>query len=562
LNEQNAELMQKLERLESESASAELSGRRILRKLEKDIELLRDELERTQARNSELEEQAKHNFGLDPQRVAEEVLKKKYERELHIQALKNSSNSSSTSESHVLDFAPTAGRSSTSSRSMDLLFPSLASSQGPPDEHSLLESHHPGQLNALPSMVSPVTEMEWAPRRRHSDKSESPPPEPQLAIISQLLMKMQELEDTNASIVEQQWETSKKLQAIQRETENMAKVYEYLSDNNNDIKLELVEDSILDDEDELRNYNDETIRFRSLRRTIENRNSSIVSPAAVDSYNLSGARKERKSVFGLFGTQALSSNEPQDVNSHKTFTFPTVGDGDSEFDYHNLPYSPSPLRAHSGGSLGSELGSEYGEESRLNAFNHHLRTSSLYNLSSIRSRRTSLISSVNSDVRDELDESMVGTPSTNEVQLTVEPPTPAQLHKSSNMGPAKTTAAETRLQNLSQTIRSRTSKWIDARFTDRILGPLRTQVGSETMTIPSTDTKPADVAAPHSSATALIPSTSSKAVVKERHSLVKFMIEVWLWFQFAIIILVFVIAMARRGPRSIIAETRKGTPAS
>jgi hypothetical protein len=41
---------------------------------------------------------------------------------------------------------------------------------------------------------------------------------------------------------------------------------------------------------------------------------------------------------------------------------------------------------------------------------------------------------------------------------------------------------------------------------------------------------------------------------KRRTGLVGCMLELWLWLQFALIILVFVWAMARRGPRNVLKE--------
>lgn len=47
---------------------------------------------------------------------------------------------------------------------------------------------------------------------------------------------------------------------------------------------------------------------------------------------------------------------------------------------------------------------------------------------------------------------------------------------------------------------------------------------------------------------------------KKRDGFVGFVLEVWLWLQFAIVVCVFLWAMARRGPKSLLedAERRKG----
>jgi len=62
-------------------------------------------------------------------------------------------------------------------------------------------------------------------------------------VISQLLTTVQELEAANARIVQQQTETANQLNAVQRQTANMTKVYECLADPDS---VELA----LEDEDE------------------------------------------------------------------------------------------------------------------------------------------------------------------------------------------------------------------------------------------------------------------------------------------------------------------------
>ncbi|OBZ70370.1 hypothetical protein A0H81_09856 [Grifola frondosa] len=64
LADQNAELLDKLEKLEAESVKADHAGKRKLRKLEKEIQGLREELENTQAKGAALEEQAKGSGNL------------------------------------------------------------------------------------------------------------------------------------------------------------------------------------------------------------------------------------------------------------------------------------------------------------------------------------------------------------------------------------------------------------------------------------------------------------------------------------------------------------------
>ena len=59
LADQNAELLDKLGKLEEESAQADLAGKRKLRKLEKEIAGLRAELDRTREKGEEMEQNLK-----------------------------------------------------------------------------------------------------------------------------------------------------------------------------------------------------------------------------------------------------------------------------------------------------------------------------------------------------------------------------------------------------------------------------------------------------------------------------------------------------------------------
>ncbi|KAF8897908.1 hypothetical protein BD779DRAFT_1796465 [Infundibulicybe gibba] len=228
LSDQNAELLDKLERLEADSFSADRSGRRALKRLEKEIAGLRDELEKTQARSEEIEERAKAGFGWGAEKVVQEVWRKKKEREERFRAMKENLNTQ-TDVGEVRNFAP--------------------------------ESPFGGMVYtpAPRRVATPSDDFFAEPREVHQ-----PPPENQL--ISQLLTKIQELEETNERIIQQQTETSSQLQAVQRETEHINKVYEYLGDPN---QFEVVEDMAEVSKDSHKISDEETIRFRSFKRTLE-----------------------------------------------------------------------------------------------------------------------------------------------------------------------------------------------------------------------------------------------------------------------------------------------------
>ena len=109
LADQNAELLDKLEKLEEESAQADLAGKRKLRKLEKEIAGLRMELERTREKGEELEQNMKkRGIGLTAEEE-EEARRKREEREERLRALKEKNvlpSSQLSSLQEIKDFAP------------------------------------------------------------------------------------------------------------------------------------------------------------------------------------------------------------------------------------------------------------------------------------------------------------------------------------------------------------------------------------------------------------------------------------------------------------------------
>lgn len=197
LADQNAELLSKLEKLESEATSADAAGRRELRRLEKEISLLKEEMEKTQARSDELEEKAKSGFGLGAEKMVEEAWKRKQEREARIKSLKNLRSHNQGCEAQ--NFAPDA----------------------------------PSLFRPQTKMVFPVVEEVTSLVDNAADvlDSKSSIMEAQDGqLVVKLLQKIQELEATNSKILQHQTETTSRLQAVQRETEFMAKIYERLNE--------------------------------------------------------------------------------------------------------------------------------------------------------------------------------------------------------------------------------------------------------------------------------------------------------------------------------------------
>ena len=59
------------------------------------------------------------------------------------------------------------------------------------------------------------------------------------------------------------------------------------------------------------------------------------------------------------------------------------------------------------------------------------------------------------------------------------------------------------------------------------------------------------------SAVQVRPSTSGVLVSEPQGRVTRFIFELWLWLQFAIVILVFLYAMARRGPKSVLEDAER-----
>ncbi|KAJ7213720.1 hypothetical protein B0H12DRAFT_1155741 [Mycena haematopus] len=531
LADQNAELLQKLESLESEALTADRSGRRALKQLEREIQLLRDELERTQARSEELEKNAQ----VGTEKIVEEMWRKKKEREARFRAMRKNTPGR---DGGIQDFAPPGHFTKASLSPNSAEFPSSDDFYGSelsfeqPDEHSL---------------------------------------------ISKLLSKIQELEDTNTRILQQQSDTADKLNAVQRETESISKVYEYFSAENG-VEWEVV------DEDGRESPMDGTIRFKSFRRTLDAEDDAFASL-------LSLPRKPRKSVMNLFGAA-------NDDAGPSRLTFPssdTLASSNSELSplryelsQSSAPYNMSPIP---GGrpSLQSELGSDFGGDD-LDPFVRS-RHDSLYDIPfSVSPSPTPNNLSLRSRVSDARNRSVSGSSATtNALQLNVTPPTPfASSGTEADTPEAGTLRGKNkdRHHRMSETLLRRTSRWVDGRFstnssalgsiggesTPRPSLPQRLSTAldlvMENFTGPSAPVRAGDEAGDASAAVSVSPTEDgdentvvlngntggAEAVKMKKTMIVKFVLEVWLWLQFAIIIGVFLWAMAKRGPKSVMKE--------
>ena len=550
LADQNTELLQKLENLEAESAQANLSGRRRLGKLEKEIDVLREELDQYRTRNDALQLQA--------ERGDEEAKRRKQEWNERVRAHRSANSGSSWvfGEGNVRDFAPSSRPPVPRLASGKPILPTA------PDMTPLTPSHDGSDAGA------DVAKLEAFTFPAQPSRTTSPVPHTgESALVAQLVCKVRELEHTNEQILESQRDTATKLHEAQIEAEGIRRLYAFL-DERADVELEVVEDSQCDGRP--LQDSDVTMRFQSLRRTINGDIRKL--PMSSFGKGLSDVRgtahssgpmknvplKARKTVVGLFDTPTRDGAEPT-IPTNDPSSSPTLS-------LLDLPAgSPfSSQRASRTHTLGSELGSEYGGDY---AENHHLRSSSLYDV----------FLSGPSASRPTTPTPMTPPPTSNPLLDEPQSPKPCQdLEKT----PQKMTHKADRPHRLSDTIRARTHYWVDRRYhyttpmrrhaTSRhgpesgnslaegqiiAMKPAVAQVAVQTMT----DAEQSNLAVVTADNAGELRSTVAVAPLepKRRSRVVRMVIELWLWVQFVIVILVFLWAVTKRGPRSILRSAER-----
>lgn len=522
LSDQNAELLLKIEKLEAESTSTDRAGRRALKRLESEIQLLRDELEKTQARSEQLEKTAQ----VGTEKLVEEMWKKKKEREARFRAMRNNTNNEYDA-SEIRDFAPPG------------MFSKASLTPSPSMQSDLDVSY-----GEEPSFEHPL----------------------QPALVSQLLSKIQELEDTNRRIIQQQSETTNKLHAVQRETESISKVYECFSGEDG-VEWEVVGD---ESPSGAKSPVAGTIRFRSFRRDLDAQSQSD----AFSSMPVARA-KTRRSVINLFDDAGTSStlavpfsDSPTSTTDLSPLRFDTMQS--SQYDM-----SPSPAPRH---TLQSELGDELLDIPGADPF---LRPSSLYDLSfSMSPSPSSTPKTPNArSLRGRFEHSRASrdlSSNSNALLLSVDPPL-AETDTSS------WSRQQARYARMSQTLFSRTSRWADVRFpngggTDSERPATISSISGLPQRLSSAlDVVMENFAGPRAGDSPVSEAPPSPSVVAEddnnnyagegsvvlddggrkKRAMVAFVLEVWLWLQFVIIIVVFLWAMARRGPKSVLGEAER-----
>ncbi|KAG0703847.1 hypothetical protein DFH29DRAFT_914329 [Suillus ampliporus] len=621
LSDQNAELLAKLEKLESDSAQTDQAGRRKLRSLEKEIQGLREELDKTRARSDELEEKAKlATVSLE----SEEASKRRLEREERVRVLRGKSEND-TSDGEVRDFAPggtlasqgVSRRSTGLGRSEKHKFPSqclrrhaseavFRSAPAKLTERSRKMSLYDGLSRSFPQFQFPSPQ---APV----------PATPEYALVSQLLQKIRELEQINTQITVQQAKTTASLQSVQRDAASIRLIYESLGDadaidwlaGGDDVENpDVSEESEHEDEDE-------TIRFASLRRSMlvdssvdfdsgiePDRQSSMRHAILPDLFPLPANNRARRSVVGLFDPPTVSDvSNPPSVHSliiPGLPPVPFVPQPSTELATPTELDSPSPLIAalppteFSGRqTLDNELGLAWGGDC---PGNDHFRTPSLIGLTSLSPLSTSADIGV-PDTSTPSTEDILSFPKTSghisvpsasssssvlstfAEQVGLEPGTWQGLHDSESVTYSPpdmhTETLADKKRRKSHTIRMRTNHWDEGRFEGTLLSAPRRQSSAD-LSHPSTPVPQrlvnefVDSISRHRSHTVSrspaddeprTGSASPVSLVHEKKSqklgFVGFILELWLWLQFVIVIVVFLWAMAKRGPKSVLEEAQR-----
>ncbi|KAF8634798.1 hypothetical protein AX15_000710 [Amanita polypyramis BW_CC] len=610
LADQNAELMEKLEKLEQESSHADLSGRRQLKRLEKEVAELREELEKTQARGEELEEKTKR--GWNSEQVINAVARKKLEREAKMRALRNlGQGSGPAEETEVKSFAPEGSTFGGPSPGYSFMTPygksnsSIVFPKSEDIDARSVSSPFPSKV-AFPSQESPTSETMSTPADR-----------PEVVLINKLMEKMTELQEANTRIMEQQAETTKQLQAFQKETEQMNRIYQSM-------------DSSFEIEDASDSDYDRTglTRFHSFSQIVESR-----PPRSASLKKKQGSMRHRRRTLGSVDERtAKAASRRANASTSRLnvpIPFPPSPTMDRHHSFHELHdafLSPalsllsldsaedefkqsSPVLLTLQSELGNALNAEGSDEN-----NFHLRSTSIFNLSAkpstisilsspspspghLRAYQNSLSEGQDIDGVQGPPTPMSLAPRGNSLLLHPEgtvdlPPATPAMDNRPTLDFTSPGLQSPRYYRMSQTVRSRTDRWVKGRFGNSLLGSLdaieepepappvplgvsqRLAHAFESVVEGFTSSTP-EIAVTcaedsHSSASSSrrssvyedatlaiespVQELSKVTATQEKLGISKVVLELWLWLQFVVVILVFLWAMARRGPKAVLFE--------
>lgn len=270
LADQNAELLARLTDLEAESSRADSAGKRRLKALETEISSLRDELERVRSETERPSVLARNQMGVGGESVSgnsellaelasdAQVLKmlKKLTREAKVRELKEKTRPWDTTEDtseEPKNFAPgnfapgmpftskwVARKSSIPSLTVETTLsrpPGLGISHSPPVS---LSPSTPSSI--ITPTVASVSGTSHSPAKNSPSKNDR-----EHALVSQLLLKIRELEETNSQLAANHVAARERLRNAQTETESVRQLCELISQSVDesmefDLELELVND--------------------------------------------------------------------------------------------------------------------------------------------------------------------------------------------------------------------------------------------------------------------------------------------------------------------------------
>ncbi|CDZ98816.1 HAP1, N-terminal [Phaffia rhodozyma] len=252
LREQNHELAVQLEALQEETEDADQTGKKKLRKLEKEIGSLRAALEGTEAivdtlreKNQTLEQEVGKrssrgdNFANSSRDGGwAERRRARLEQEIEENNVNSDRNSSALESRKLSTNEPSSASSSPSSDRASGFKPKNAPAEdGSPIETSSLSPSISPRARSL-SLLGPELSAKSSPRKIHPQTADS---ETEKALISQLLKKIEELEHANTDIRKKRDEMDAKLDKAKKEGDELKGVYEILESEVEKAGLEVID---------------------------------------------------------------------------------------------------------------------------------------------------------------------------------------------------------------------------------------------------------------------------------------------------------------------------------
>lgn len=254
LADQNAELLSKFQDLESEAARSEQAGKRRLRALEREIGLLKEELDKTRALGERLEESLQSQGGSAngngegksglPEELEKELFKvwKRLAREAKVKEMRAKARPWEVEESEPKDFAPSNPLFAPARTSTPGTRPSVANNSSASSARSHDTSKPGSQPKELTDVDDPFPSSDQAQAnldsvKQHALASSTLSPGRERAIVAKLLAKIAELEETNTSLAQEHQTSQARLREAEREADGVRALCEIISE---EVELEIV----------------------------------------------------------------------------------------------------------------------------------------------------------------------------------------------------------------------------------------------------------------------------------------------------------------------------------